>query len=536
MEKADTPAIAPPHPMLVAVVVSLAAFMEVLDTTITNVSLTHIAGSLAASQNESSWVLTSYLVANGIVLPLSGWLAGVMGRKNFFLLCITCFTVASFACGIATSLPVLIGFRLLQGLAGGGLQPMQQAIIMDSFPPEKRGVAFGITGITMVVAPILGPTLGGYITDHFSWRWIFFMNVPVGLLAVLLVKALVTDPPHARAKGLFSIDYIGMGLLALGLGAMQIVLDKGEEDDWFDSHFIILCTIVAAISLIAAFLWLWRQNEAIVDLRLLQDRYFGPACLMIFVVGFVLYGSSTLLPMLVQSQFGYDATLAGLVLSPGGLAVIVLMPTVGKLVNKIQSRYLIVVGMTLTGSGMAMTALFTPQTDYSTFVLMRILQVSGLPFLFVPISTMAFSAIPKEKSNKASALFSMMRNLGGSFGIAIILSYLLQRQQWHQTILGQHLATTDTAMQTTLATVTRTLIDHGYPPSSAPTQAMEVMHRHLMHHAVILGYGDAFQIFAVFIGTLAVAALFLPRNKIHEVKPPPPGMNDGRRKPNGNRQ
>lgn len=509
----------PPHPMLIAVVVSLAAFMEVLDTTITNVSLTHIAGSLAASQHESSWVLTSYLVANGIILPLSGWLAGVMGRKNFFMLCITCFTIASFACGIATSLTALIGFRLLQGLAGGGLQPMQQAIIMDSFPPEKRGVAFGITGITMVVAPILGPTLGGYITDHFSWRWIFFMNVPVGILAVFLVKSLVIDPPHAQAKGLLSIDFIGMGLLATGLGALQIVLDKGEEDDWFASRFIILCTIIAVISLVAAILWLWHQKDAIVDLRLMKDHHFGPACLMIFVVGFVLYGSSTLLPMLLQSQFGYDATLAGLVLSPGGLAVIFLMPTVGKLVNKVQARYLIAFGMTLTGSGMAMTALFTPQTDYLTFVLMRILQVSGLPFLFVPISTMAFSAIPKEKSNKASALYSMMRNLGGSFGIAIILSYLLQRQQMHQTYLGHTLASTDTPLQTTLASLTQTWIAQGLSQADAAMFALGTLHQRLMHHAVILGYADAFQIFAIFIGTLAVVALFLPRNKIFKTMP-----------------
>ncbi|MBF0463307.1 MAG: DHA2 family efflux MFS transporter permease subunit [Magnetococcales bacterium] len=511
-----SPARLPPHPMLIAVVVSLAAFMEVLDTTITNVSLTHIAGSLAASQDESTWVLTSYLVANGIVLPLSGWLAGVMGRKKFFMLCITGFTVTSFACGMASSLSMLIFFRLLQGLAGGGLQPMQQAIIMDSFPPEKRGVAFGITGITMVVAPILGPTLGGYITDNFDWRWIFFMNVPVGLLAVVLVRSLVVDPPHAQAKGLLSIDYIGMSLLAVGLGALQILLDKGQEEDWFASHLIITCAVIAGLSLVAAVWWLLRQKEPIVDLRLMNNKYFGPACLMIFFIGFVLYGSSTLLPMLLQSRFGYDATLAGMVLSPGGLAVIVLMPIVGKLVNKVQARYLIAFGMTLTGLGMAITAGFTPQTDYHSFVLMRILQVSGLPFLFVPISTMAFSVIAKEKSNKASALYSLMRNLGGSFGIAIIISYLAQREPLHQTHLVQHLGEADFVYQTAVAETTHTLLAYGYAPVMAAVTAPGRLYQQVINQATMLSYGDAFQAFAVLIGVLAVLTLGLPRNKVHK--------------------
>ncbi|MGB9153476.1 MAG: DHA2 family efflux MFS transporter permease subunit [Alphaproteobacteria bacterium] len=491
----------PPHPMLVAMVVSLAAFMEVLDTTITNVSLSHIAGSLAASQEESTWVLTSYLVANGIVLPLSGWLSGVMGRKNFFMLCIAGFTVASFACGVATSLPMLIVFRLMQGLAGGGLQPMQQAIIMDSFPPEKRGTAFGITGITMIVAPILGPTLGGYITDNFSWRWIFFMNVPVGIVALLLIRSLVTDPPHAVAKGVKSIDYIGLGLLAIGLGSLQIVLDKGQEDDWFDSRFIIFFATVSAVCLASTVVWLLRQKDPIVDLRLFANKYFGPACLMIFFVGFTLYGASTLLPLLVQTAFGYDATLAGLVLSPGGFAVIFLMPVAGKLVNKVQARYLIAFGMTMTAIGMGATMLFTPQTDYHTFVLFRILQVAGLPFLFVPTSVMAFSAIPKEKTNKASALFSLMRNMGGSFGIALALSFIQRREQLHQNYLGQHLTPGSPAYQaaTTIA---------------APGK----LYQQLLKQAAILSYGDAFQLFALIVGTLAVIALFLPHNKI-QAKP-----------------
>lgn len=503
------------HPVLVAMVVSLAAFMEVLDTTITNVSLSHIAGSLAASQDESTWVVTSYLVANGIVLPLSGWLANVMGRKNFFVLCIAGFTVTSFACGIASSLPMLIVFRLLQGLAGGGLQPMQQAIVMDSFPPEKRGVAFGITGITMIVAPILGPTLGGYITDNFSWRWIFFMNVPVGIMAVLLVRSLVTDPPHAQAKGLLSVDYIGLSLLAIGLGSLQIVLDKGQEDDWFSSDFILAFAIISSVCLFLAIVWLLRQKEPIVDLKLIKDKYFGPSCLMIFFVGFTLYGASTLLPLLLQSEFGYDATLAGLVLSPGGLVVIVFMPIVGRLVNKVQTRYFIAFGMLICCIGMATTSFFTPQTDYHTFVIMRMLQVGGLPFLFVPTSTMAFSSIPKEKSGKASALYSLMRNLGGSFGISITLSFLARREQMHQTYLSQHLSNMDPSYTRILHETKNTIMDLGFSSLSADHLALGHMYRHLIDQATILSYGDAFFLFSLITASLAFVALLLPPNKKH---------------------
>jgi DHA2 family multidrug resistance protein len=506
----------PPHPMLIAMVVSLAAFMEVLDTTITNVSLSHIAGSLSASQDESTWVLTSYLVANGIVLPISGWLSGVLGRKNFFMLCITGFTIASFACGIATSLPMLIGFRLLQGLAGGGLQPTQQAIVMDSFPPEKRGTAFGITGITMIVAPLLGPTLGGYITDNFNWRWIFFMNVPVGITAVMLVRALVIDPPHARAKGLLKIDYIGLTLLAVGLGALQIVLDKGQEDDWFTSNFICTFFAISIICLGSAIAWLLRQEDPVVDLRLIGNKYFGPACLMIFAVGFTLYGASTLLPLLVQSEFGYDATLAGLVLSPGGLALIFLMPVAGKLSGKIQARYLISFGMAMTAIGMGATMLFTPQMDYEHFVFLRILQVIGLPFLFVPTSTMAFSSISREKSGKASALFSLMRNLGGSFGISILLSYLTRHEQMHQVYLSQHMTPADPGYSAALSNATNTIMANGTPHAAAATTALGRLYQQLLNQAAILSYGDAFQMLATVVAILAVAALFLPRNKVHK--------------------
>lgn len=501
------------NPYLIAIVVSLAAFMEVLDTTIVNVALAHIGGSFAASQDESTWVITSYLVANGIVLPLSGWLAGVMGRKNYFMLSIAGFTLASFACGVSNSLWMLIVFRLLQGLAGGGLQPMQMSIVMDAFPPEKRGVAFGITGMTMIVAPILGPTLGGLITDNFSWRWIFFMNVPVGILANLLVNRLVTDPEHSQAKGLVSIDYIGLFLVVLGIGALQVVLDKGQEDDWFASDFIRTFSAISFVALVSAIFWLLKQKEPIIEIRLIANRSFGLACLMVFFLGFLLYGSSTLLPLMLQAQFGYDATLAGLVLSPGGLAVVFLMPFVGRLVNVYPANYLIAFGMCLLSFGMLFTSHFTPQTDYHTFVLMRITQVIGLPFLFIPNSTMAFAHIPPEKSNKASALYALLRNLGGSMGISLLLSYVARHEHDHQTALSQHLNASNNSYRELLAHTTQAIINMGHTQAQAANQAMQRLYQELLQQSTLLAYIDGFRALAVLALLLAVVAVFSPATK-----------------------
>lgn len=502
------------NPYLIAIVVSLAAFMEVLDTTIVNVALRHIGGDFASSQDESTWVVTSYLVANGIVLPLSGWLAGVMGRKNYFLLSIAGFTGASFACGVANSLLMLIVFRLLQGLAGGGLQPMQMSIVMDAFPPEKRGTAFGITGMTMIVAPILGPTLGGLITDNFSWRWIFFMNVPVGMLALFLVNRLVTDPEHSKARGLLAIDYIGLSLVIVGIGALQIVLDKGQEEDWFSSRFIIYFALLSLISLTSAAFWLLRQKEPIIDIRLLAHRSFGMACLMVFFIGFALYGSSTLLPLLLQAQFGYDATLAGLVLSPGGLVVVFIMPIVGKLVSKFPAKYLIGLGMLTLSIGMSLSSFFTPQTDYNTFVLLRISQVIGLPFLFIPSSTLAFSHIPPEKSNKASALYALIRNLGGSIGISLLLSYVARHEQLHQTVLSEGLNPAHPGYSILLARYTRSLLGSGETPGGAALKALNRIYQELLNQATLLAYADGFRLLALITFTLAGIALLMPASKL----------------------
>lgn len=508
------------NPLWVSAAVSLAAFMEVLDTTIANVALSHIAGSLGASSEESTWVLTSYLVSNGIILPLSGWLAGLMGRKNFFIFCILGFTLTSFMCGIATSLPMLIVFRLLQGITGGGLQPMQQAIIKDSFPPEKLGMAFAITGITTVLAPILGPVLGGYITDHFSWRWIFFMNVPVGLVAAFLVKVLVLDPPSAQKRAVDSVDYIGLGLIALGLGALQIVLDKGQQEDWLDSSFIVFFACLAAVGLTLAIFWLWRQKKPVVDLKLFKIPSFGMPCVMMFFVGFALYSSTTLLPMMVQANFGYDATLSGLVLSPAGVAVLFIMPLVGRLVTVVQAKYLISFGMLLNAAGMLATGFITPQTDYHTFVLVRILQTLGLPFLFIPVSTLAFSKITPENSSNASAIISLMRNLGGSIGISLVTNKLIHSHQTEQAYLVQHLTAADPGYSSALADYTQTITNLGVPSSQAVTAAMGKIYQELLHQASILAYRDAYHFLAAVLVLLAIAALFMPGNTIKKKAAP----------------
>jgi DHA2 family multidrug resistance protein len=410
---------------------------------------------------------------------------------------------------------MIVVFRLLQGLAGGGLQPIQMSIVMDAFPPEKRGTAFGITGMTMIVAPILGPTLGGYITDSFNWRWIFFMNVPVGILAFLLVKRLVTDPEHAKGTGLVSLDYIGLSLVVLGLGALQVVLDKGQEEDWFASHFIQAFSVLSVVALAAALVWLSRQKDPIIDIRLLSTRSFGMACLMIFFVGFALYGSSALLPLMLQSQFGYDATLAGLVLSPGGLVLVFLMPFVGKMVNKFQARTLIGFGMLALSCGMYYTSFISPQDDYDHFVMMRLAQVIGLPFMFIPSSTLAFSDIPPEKGSKASALYALLRNLGGSVGISILSSYVVRHQQIHQAVLVEHLAPTQPAYRFLLNQYTQAIIASGSNAATAALSASSKLYQELLAQASLLAYSDAFRFLSAITLLLAVCSLLMPRTRKH---------------------
>src|SRR5579864_1691729 len=389
------------NPWLIAVVVSMAAFMEVLDTSIANVALPYMAGSLGASNDQSTWVLTSYLVSNAIVLPISGWFSSVLGRKRFFMICLTIFTLSSLLCGIAPSLSAIIFFRVLQGAGGGGLQPLAQAILADTFPPEKRGIAFALYGVTAVVAPTIGPTLGGWITDNYTWRWIFFINLPVGILTLFLVLRLVEDPPWVRrAKGAgIRIDYIGVAFLTLGVGALQIMLDKGQEDDWFGSHFILTLAIIAGVCLVSLVVWEWFQKNPIIEVGLFRNLNFLGASAMMFILGLMLFSTLVMMPLFLQTLMGYTSESAGLVLSGGGVLLLVLMPVVGALSSKVQARYIVAFGwLTLSIAMFYSTRQLDLQISFGAASLLRVAQVLGLAFLFVPINLVSYVGMPLEKS------------------------------------------------------------------------------------------------------------------------------------------
>lgn len=510
------------NPLFISTAVSLAAFMEILDTTIANVALTHIAGSLGASMEESTWILTSYLITNAIVLPLSGWLSQLMGRKSFFLFCILGFTIASFLCGIATSLPILIIFRLLQGLAGGGLQPSQQAIIKDSFPPEKLGMAFAITGIATVFAPILGPALGGYITDEFGWRWIFFINIPIGVLAAVLVKKFVYDPVDSQKKKIGSVDYIGLGFIAIGLGTLQLVLDNGQQYDWFANNFIVIFSIISFSCIVLSVFWLLKQKNPIVNLRLLSIPSFGISCLMIFFLGAFVNVTVMLLPMLVQSNYGYNATLSGMILVPGGTVILFLLPIAGKLLKYIQAKYLIAFGMFLCAISMFYATQLNPQTDENTFILMRILQTIGVPFLFVPVTTLAFSKISSKDSNNASAITVLMKNIGGSFGISLVTNHLVHSQQIEQSNLVAHLSAGDWGYDNCLDMYNHIFNNLHYVSFINQKEIIQgslaKMYQLIQLQASILAYIDVFELLGFISLGLAILSLFMSKNIRHKEK------------------
>jgi DHA2 family multidrug resistance protein len=502
-------------PWIVAPTVGLAAFMEVLDISIANVALQHIAGSMAATPDESTWVLTSYLVTNAIVLPMSGWLASTIGRKRYFLGCILGFSATSLICGLAPSLFLLILARGLQGLTGGGLQPSSQAILADAFPPQKRGQAFAVYGIAVVFAPAIGPTLGGWITDNFTWRWVFLLNVPVGLLLSLLASRVLTDPPAQvaerqarRARGI-GMDYIGFALLVVGMCALQIVLDKGQEDDWFASSFITALATTATLALAGFVFWELKRADPIVDLRLLASRNFGVGNLMMFMLGFVLLGSTVLLPLFVQTLLGYTATDAGLVLSPGGFAIMLLMPLVGALVARVDARWLIAFGLVVTSAALLRMTRFDLDVDYATVAWARVYQSLGLGFLFIPINTVAYLGLPPAKSNNASALINMMRNLGGSCGIAAATTLLERRQQYHQSMLAEHVNPWSRAYDGAIQSLQQAFSATAANAADALHQAQALLYSLLQRQAAMLSYIDAFWVMTLLFIALVPLVLLM---------------------------
>jgi DHA2 family multidrug resistance protein len=507
------------NPWLVAVVVSIATFMLVLDTSIANVALRHIAGSLAAGIDESTWIITTYLVANAAIIPVSGWLSSVIGRKRYYMACVAIFTASSLLCGLSTSLSMLIFFRILQGLGGGGMAPSEQAILADTFPPEKRAQAFALYGVAVIVAPTVGPTFGGWITDNFSWHWIFFINVPIGILSLALVQWLVVEPVllererRDRLAAGLRVDWTGLVLVALFLGSLELVLDTGQRNDWFASNTIVIFSAISAVACALFIPWELTRRDPIVDIRLLLKRQFGTSFAVMMAVGAILFGSTQLLPQLLQINFGYTAELSGLALMPGGLAmlVLVLMPVAGQIAPLVQPKYLIAGGMLTIALAMWHMTSLVPDADFSYFAWARVWQMIGLPFLFVPINTVAYSDLPGEKTAQASALINVARNLGGSIGVSLANTMLAQRSQFHQERLTEHIMPSNTGYQDSFHRAFEYFVSHGSSPASAAQQAIAWIGTLVQNQSSLLSYIDVFWACAVFAGLMVPFVLLLLR-------------------------
>ena len=505
----DNPVSKEINPWLIAIAVMSSTFMEVLDTTVVNVSLPHIAGNLSASTDEATWTLTSYLVANAIILPMTGWLASTFGRKRLLMLSVTGFTTASFFCGLAPSLPFLIFFRVIQGACGGGLQPLSQAILLESFPPEKRGQAMAFWALGIVVAPMLGPVAGGWLTDNYSWRWVFYINVPIGILAILLTQAFVFDPPYLRkeSKG---IDYWGIGLLVVGMGSLQIMLDKGQEDDWFGSQFIVTLAVLASIGLGGLIIRELKAEHPIIDLSVFRYRSYAIGTFIMTIVGFVLYGSTVLLPLLMQELLGYTATHAGITNLPRGLASFMFMPLVGYLTGKVDARKLLGAGFLITALAMYRISLFSLGVASSNFWVPLLLQGAGLGLIFVPLTTVTNDPIPRERMGNATSIFNLMRNVGASIGISTVETMQVRRTQTHINILGNHVNPANPLARQTIDGLRGLFMAQGKDAATATRQAHGAVWAMVQQQAAMLSYNDTFRLLAAMF-VLMLPLLFLMR-------------------------
>src|SRR5437660_1531475 len=498
------------NPWIIAIAVMLGTFMEVLDTTVVNVSLPHIAGNLSASTDEATWVLTSYLVANAIVLPLTGWLANHFGRRRILLISVTGFTFFSFLCGIAPNLPLLIVFRVFQGATGGGLQPLSQAILLEAFPPEKRGKAMAFWALGIVVAPMLGPVLGGWITDSYSWRWLFYINLPIGVAAVVMASLFINDPPYIR-RGQHGVDYWGIGLLAVGIGALQVMLDKGQELDWFASHVILLLAVLTVVGLaIFVFRELITKNP-VVQLRVFKNRTYSTGVFLMTVLGFVLYGSTVLIPVWLQTLMGYSALTAGLAMLPRGLGSFLFMPIVGILMSKIEARKLLAAGLVVCSFSLYLLSRLSLDAGYWDIFWPQLLQGTSMGLLFVPLSTITHDSIPKQEIGNATSLFNLMRNIGASIGIAMVTTLVARHAQVHTNVLGAHVTNFDTAARNSLESMKNALIAGGMDPPTAARQAYAGMFGMVQRHAAMLSYVDAFFLLSVMFIAMLPLVLIMKR-------------------------
>ena len=503
------------NPWIIAMTVALAAFMEVLDTSIANVALPHIAGSLGASTDEGTWVLTSYLVANAIVLPMGAWASSVMGRRNFFVLCIVIFTVSSFLCGAALSLPMLLVFRVLQGAGGGGMQPMAQAIMADSFEPQKRGQAFALYGLVAVLAPSIGPTLGGWITDNFSWRWIFFINIPVGILAYFLVTRLVEDPPWIKAdrSRLRHMDYLGLSFLIIAMGGLQLMLDKGEENDWFSSGLIRVFAFLFVGGIVALIWWEWRHKNPLINLTLFRYKNFAICCFLMALVGGVLNANTVLQPQFMQQLLGWTATTSGMALTAGGIVLLFVMPMAGYATGKVAARYLAVIGFTLFVLTFRYAAdVTTLNMTFSAASWLRVIQMMPIPFCFISITTAAYVGMPREQSNQVAGLINFVRNIGGSILIAVTNAQVTSRAMWHQQHLQSAMTSANLAFQQHTQTMSGFFAGHFGGPNGQGL-ALASIYNQLNQQAQMQGYQDVYMELSWMSVGLVVLAFMLSKNK-----------------------
>ena len=500
------------NPWLIAASVMLATFMEVLDTSVANVALPHIAGNLSATTEESTWVLTSYLVSNAIVLPAANWFGRRFGRKRFLIVCITLFTVSSALCGAAASLSMLIVARIVQGAGGGALQPIAQAVLMESFPREKRGSAMAVFGLGIVVAPIIGPTLGGWITDNYSWRWIFYINIPIGILAVFLSNTFVEDPPYIREQRPGRIDYIGFGLMAVALGTLQLVLDKGQEDEWFASSFITWFAVISGAALVAFIVWELKSDEPIVDLRVLVNRNFAVGTSLMIAMGIVLYGTIALLPLFLQTLMGYPAVTSGMAVSPRGFGAVASMLIVGRLINKVRGRYLIMFGFSVLAYSIYLFSKINLEISISSIIWPNVISGFAMGFMFVPLTTMALGTLSNEQMGNASGVFNLMRNTGGSVGIATVTTLLARGAQIHQAAMVSHLSPYDPAFQERVKQMTGGFAARG-GSAVATQQAYGSLYGILVRQATVLSYIDVFRLLSLLCVLCVPATLLFERVK-----------------------
>jgi DHA2 family multidrug resistance protein len=515
------------NPWAIVGVISIATFMTVLDTSIVNVALDHIAGSLAVSYDEASWVSTTFLIASAIVIPISGWLANVIGRKRYYMGSVALFTFASFCCGVAPNLDLLILARIVQGAAGGGLAAVEQSMLVDTFAPQRRGMAFAAYGMVVIAGPIIGPVVGGWITDNASWQWCFLINVPVGALSLFLVNTFVEEPPALKrereallANGL-KVDIIGFILVGLFFGCLEVTLDRGQEDDWFASSLIVATSLVTVISLMVFIPWELTRKAPIVPIRMFGNRNFGLASIFLLLTGVIIFGTTLFIPQLLQQVMGYTATDAGLALTAGGLATIVAMPISGFLTGRVDARYLIGGSFLVQALALMNMSHFSTDMAFANAAEARVFQAVGIPFLFVPLTNLAYVGLRPEDSNQASAMMNMARNLGGTMGISLVETMLSRRQQFHQSRMTETLDPLNPNYTAGLGRITRALVEHGQSVAAAPSEALATLYRSVQRQSAMLSYVDVFEILAMVIFA-SLLLVFLMRGQSTPADPGTP--------------